>query len=119
MQVQYLHQTPQSHWYSSAAESYRAFTEMGRAWLEVGASSARDDMRAMGRKVLQVAPLLYHDLHISLNRTANSTQSPGHICYPHRADGVGTYQGCNFRSYPYASIGWSKIGPDGDTRVLM
>ena len=30
--VQYLHQTPQSHWYASAAEAYRAFAELGRVW---------------------------------------------------------------------------------------
>ena len=33
----------------------------------------------------------YEDLHASLNKTVNTTASPGHNCYPHRADGVGTY----------------------------
>ena len=33
-------------------------------------------------------------------KTVNTTASPGHRCYPHRADGVGTFVGCPFRSYP-------------------
>ena len=99
--VQYLHKMGyQSHWYASAAAAYRAFAELGRVWVQVGKAAARPDVAAHGAKLLQMAPLLYRDLHTSLNRTVNTTTSPGHRCYPHRADGVGTYPGCNFRSYP-------------------
>ena len=69
-------------------------------WAEIGANAARDDVERHGRELLALAPLLFRDLHASLNRTVNTTASPGHVCYPHRADGVGTYQGCNFRTYP-------------------
>ena len=99
--VQYAHQSPQSHWYAANAEAYRAFTELGQVWVEIGvaANGTRQDVTAHGETLLRVAPLLYHDLHRSLNLTMNTTASPGHRCYPHRADGVGSYQGCNFRSY--------------------
>ena len=67
--------------------------------MAVGGRAARRDVVAHGEELLAVAPLLYRDLHASLNRTLNTSASPGHLCYPHRADGVGTYTGCNFRSY--------------------
>jgi phage tail protein X len=100
--VNYRHQltTNQTHWYPAAAETYRAFTELGEVWASIGKSSRRADISKHGAELIKLAPLLYHDLHASLNKTANTTQSPGHTCYPHRADGVGTYTGCNFRSYP-------------------
>ena len=88
--VQYLHQTPQSHWYSAVAEAYRAFTELGQIWVSVGKMAARGDVAEHGAELLKLAPTLYHDLHASLNKTVNTTASPGHRCYPHRADGVGT-----------------------------
>ena len=68
-------------------------------WAQIGSASARTDVAAHGAALLELAPLLYRDLHSSLNRTVNTTASPGHLCYPHRADGVGTYTGCNFRAY--------------------
>ena len=97
--VQYVHQTNESHWYASTAEAYRAFTELGSTWVRVGRVASRDDVVAHGTQLLELAPLLYRDLHASLNKTVSTTASPGHRCYPHRADGVGTYQGCNFRAY--------------------
>jgi hypothetical protein len=97
--VQYLHQTPQSHWYASIAEMYRAFAELGEVWETLGKSAARTDISAHGTELRELAPTLYHDLHASMNKTVNTTASPGHRCYPHRADGVGSYTGCNFRSY--------------------
>ena len=62
-------------------------------------------MVAHGAELLKLAPEIYRDLHTSLEKTANTTQSPGHTCYPHRADGVGSYTGCNFRSV----TGWPHI----------
>jgi hypothetical protein len=97
--VIFLHQTQAVHWYSSVAEAYRAFTELGQVWLEVGNSAARSDVAAHGKELLELAPLLYRNLHASLNKTVNTTASPGHRCYPHRADGAGTYTGCPFRAY--------------------
>eukprot|EP01052_Picozoa_sp_SAG31_P050147 SAG31_NODE_11317_length_1038_cov_1.950159_2_plen_126_part_00 len=95
--VQYRHQSPQSHWYwySSLAEAYRAFIELGEIWVKIAGTPA--DVAAHGAELLKLAPLMYCDLHASLNKTVNTTASPGHRCYPHRADGVGTYAGCNFR----------------------
>eukprot|EP01051_Picozoa_sp_SAG22_P006147 SAG22_NODE_392_length_11210_cov_3.879669_8_plen_1389_part_00 len=107
--VQNMHQSPQSHWYPSLAEAYRAFTELGEVWVTIGRSRSADDaagtprgadVAAHGAELLKLAPLMYRDLHASLNRTVNTTASPGHRCYPHRADGIGSYTGCNFRAYP-------------------
>ena len=97
--VQYTHQSNQSHWYSSVAEAYRAFAEIGEVWTKVGQTTGRNDVAEHGAELLKLAPLLYHDLHTSLNKTVNTTASPGHLCYPHRADGKGSYTGCNFRAY--------------------
>ena len=118
--MQVFHQTPQSHWYASAAETYRAFAELGEVWSTLGKSSGRADVADHGAELLKLAPLLYRDLHASLNKvkniqedlcceflksslllilksslnkTANTTASPGHTCYPHRADGPGSYNG--------------------------
>ena len=93
--VNYRHQLPtnQTHWYPAAAEAYRAFTELGEVWTAIGKGSGRADVSSHGAALLKLAPLLYHDLHASLNKTVNTTASPGHLCYPHRADGIGTYTG--------------------------
>ena len=77
--------------------------------MAVGGRAARRDVVAHGEELLAVAPLLYRDLHASLNRTLNTSASPGHLCYPHRADGVGTYTGCNFRTCASASLHPSTI----------
>ena len=78
-------------------------------WSQIGKASARPDVTAHGTKLLDLAPLLYRDLHASLKKTVNTTASPGHRCYPHRADGVGTYTGCNFRTCASASLHPSTI----------
>ena len=67
-----------SHWYASAAETYRAFTELGRVWATIGAASGRSDVAAHGAELLKLAPQLYHDLHASLNRTVNTTAKGEH-----------------------------------------
>ena len=101
---QYEHQAPTSHWYASNAEAYRAFAELGPVWVKIGKAAARTDVVAHGEELLDIAPLLYRDLHVSLNKTMNTTASPGHVCYPPRADAILTapngWQGCPFRSYP-------------------
>ena len=84
--VQYTHQTPQSHWYASAAEAYRAFTELGPVWVAVGRGAARRDVVAHGEELLAVAPLLYRDLHASLNMTATRAARGGGRCWPAAAD---------------------------------
>ena len=60
---------PPQHFYASAAEAYRAFAELGRVWVRIGGAAARDDVAAHGAVLLKTAPLLYRDLHASLNRT--------------------------------------------------
>jgi hypothetical protein len=90
----YFHSQPQSHWYSAAAEAYRAFTEIGRVWVAVGSATGQAQVSAHGVALLSLAPLLHHDLHASLNRTVNTTASPGHRCYSHTADGTDFFFGC-------------------------
>ena len=72
--TQYKHNQPVSHFYSANAEVYRAFAELGPVWVAVGASANRSDVTAHGEVLLKLPPLLYRDLHISLNKTANMTQ---------------------------------------------
>ena len=69
------------HWYASAAELYRACTELGEVWVTVGKSADRPDIAAHGKELLQMAPLLYTDLHTSLNRTLNTSASSGERCW--------------------------------------
>ena len=57
------------HFYSSAAEMYRAFAEAGAVWQAVGKASGRADVSAHGARLLGLAPLLYRDLHASMSRT--------------------------------------------------
>ena len=85
----YFHQDVALHFYSSNAEAYRAFAEAGAVWQAVGKASGRADVSAHGARLLGLAPLLYRDLHASMSRTVNTTQSPGDRCYPHRVEGYG------------------------------
>ena len=96
----YFHQSNVTHWYPHTAEAYRAFADIGPVWRAVGMATDRADVAAHGAQLLQLAPAIYRDLHASLNRTVNTTASPGHRCYPARADGYGTFAGCNFRAVP-------------------
>ena len=100
----YYHQDTPLHFFSSNAEAYRAFAEMGDVWQQVGKATGREDIAAHGATLLTLAPLLYRDLHASLNRTVNTTQSPGDRCYAHRVEGNGPattgQMGCAYRSYP-------------------
>jgi hypothetical protein len=49
------------HFFSSAAEMYRAFTEAGHMWTAIGAATQRADVSAHAATLLATAPLLYHD----------------------------------------------------------
>jgi len=84
----YFHQMVPLHFYSSNAEAYRAFVEMGAVWKEIGSAAKREDVTAHASTLLHLAPLLYHDMHASLNRTVNVT-ADGDRCYPHRTEGNG------------------------------
>ena len=95
-----FHQADTTHWYSHIAEAYRAFSDLGEVWVKVGTAASRPDVVVHGAGLLEEAPAMYTDLHASMNKTVNTTSSPGHRCYPHRADGFGTYAGCDFRTYP-------------------
>lgn len=102
----YFHQGPYQtqHWYSHIAEAYRAFVEIGQVWAKVGKAAGRADVAAHGADLVSLAPDLYHDLHASLNKTMNTTSSPGHTCYPDNAGVFGSHKsyggGCSFRAYP-------------------
>ena len=75
------------HWYASAAETYRAFTDIGEVWTAIGKSSGRADVAAHGAQLLKLAPQLYHDLHASMNRTLNAS-SGGERCWSSTAETV-------------------------------
>lgn len=83
--------------YSAVAEAYRAFEQLGPVWTTIGAKANRSDVSVHGAQLSQLAPLLYQDLHSSMNKTAN-TSVPGQVCYPDQAD-PGKCCGCIFRSY--------------------
>ena len=83
----YFHQDVPLHFFSSNAESYRAFVEMGAVWQDIGKMTGRDEVAKHGATLLALAPELYRDLHASLNMTVNTTQSPGDRCYAHRVEG--------------------------------
>jgi hypothetical protein len=46
---------PPQHWYASAAEIYRAFTEIGQVWVTIGASTSRADIADHGEWAPSVA----------------------------------------------------------------
>ena len=76
---------PPQYWYSHIAEAYRAFIEIGQVWAEVGKAAGRADVVAHAAELLLLAPEMYENLHASLRKTANTTASPGHTCYPDNA----------------------------------
>ena len=94
----YFHQDVFKHWYSAVAETYRAFTELGQVWQVIGNATSRDDVFAHGVQLVGLAPQLYHDLHASMNMTADKSK-PGQACYADQADGPSVGGGCIFRSY--------------------
>lgn len=96
----YFHSANVSHFYSHTAEAYRAFAELGEVWTILGKASGRTDVADHGMQLTSLAPLIYRDLHRSMNLTANVTASPGTTCYSDVADGYGTFGGCNFRAVP-------------------
>ena len=71
-----------AHWYASAAELYRAFTDIGEVWAAVGKSSGRADVAVHGAKLLELAPMLYNDLHVSMNKTVKVSSSGEHCWSP-------------------------------------
>ena len=98
-----MHRTKPLHFLSSAAEMYRAFTEMGAVWQQVGKAQGRDDILKHASELLAAAPLLYRDLHASLNRTMYATGHPeAPRCWPfvaevNRTDGQAAHP---HRAYP-------------------
>ena len=98
-----LHGKKPLHFLSSAAEMYRAFTEIGRVWEQIGKVHGRKDILSHAQELLKTAPLLYHDLHASLNRTVYHTgNSQAPRCWPFVAevndtDGQSAHP---YRAYP-------------------
>ena len=72
------HDANQTHWYAHAGETYRAFTDLGEVWVKIGAASGRTDVATHGVEIMQVAPLLFNDLHVSMNKTMNTYGE--HVC---------------------------------------
>merc|ERR1719353_2616755 len=81
------------HWYASAAEMYRAFTDMGRVWVAVGQASKRADVSAHGSSLLALAPQIYADLHASLNATVNASSSERCWQLSAERDGQSSFRG--------------------------
>lgn len=69
------------HWYASAAELYRAFSELGAVWVAVGKNASRDDVTEHGNELLRLAPQIYTNLHASLNKTVNTTADGSERCW--------------------------------------
>lgn len=63
------------HWYASAAELYRACSEMGKVWVRVGKAAGRADISKHGAELVALAPVIQADLQTSLNKTAQLAQS--------------------------------------------
>ena len=78
----FLHEMSPSHFYSSSAEAYRAFSEIGRVWAEVGQKTGREDVAQHGTMLMGLSEDVYQQLHASLNKTVNTTQSP--VCWLYR-----------------------------------
>lgn len=99
----YFHQMKPLHYYPSAAEAYRAFAELGAVWTAIGATAKRNDVAEHGAMLLKFAPILYEDLHTSMNKTLNVT-SDGDRCWDYLVDrarqDVEHQEACTFRAYP-------------------
>jgi hypothetical protein len=103
----YYHQMSALHFFSTTAETYRAFVEMGAVWQTVGKSVGRADVTSHGATLVTLAPALYKALHASLQLCVNTTASPGDRCYPHRVEEIPSLQhlaagqmGNSYRTYP-------------------
>ena len=68
-----LHTRKPPYLYASAAEMYRAFSDIGAVWQAVGQAVKRDDVTKHGNDLIGTAAELLHDLHASLNRTVHAT----------------------------------------------
>lgn len=104
----YFHQKPPLHFFSTVAETYRAFTDIGEVWSEIGKLRDLEDVADHGQELLRLARTLYDSFHASLEMSVNTTASPGYRCYPHRVeDGLPMLHnltegqmGAGYRSYP-------------------
>ena len=96
----YFHKFPILHFYSSAAELYRACVELGSVWSTIGAASGHQEVAVHGASLSSVAPLLLRDFQASLNRTMALSGSDR--CWPHvvESPAVRTHQMMTtFRGY--------------------
>lgn len=112
---QHLQEPP--YIYASAAEMYRAFTDIGTVWQHVGTGFKRDDVVAHGKELILLAAELINDLQTSLNRTVYATGVPAAPrCWPMGIDGsgavLGTHQGRRERKQSQTS--GPSIRPAGD-----
>ena len=100
--------TPLSY-YSSTAEAYRAFTEMGTVWSAIGAQAKRSDVVAHGATLLEIALLLRRDLETSMNRTVVVTPS-GERCWAFVADSAQDLRAADVSPYrAYSELLYSGV----------
>ena len=91
---------PVLHYMSSAAECYRAFLEMGRAWQRIGQAAQRPDVSAHAAELLDAAPKVRAALDASLKRTL-TLSAAGARCWKHSAEAAWPGQMWSFyRTYP-------------------
>ena len=64
------------HWFSSAGEMYRGFSELGPMWVEIGKASKRQDMILHGTALVAAAPIIFKSLHASLAANTFRTTNP-------------------------------------------
>ena len=92
---------PRMHHLSSAAEMYRAFTELGAVWQTVGDHANRSDISAHGNELLSLAAPLQHALHASLNRTAAAGVGGGKCWANVGEEGCGGFRPRNPSPHPH------------------
>lgn len=95
--IEWLPKNKRLHHYSSAAEMYRAFTEVGRVWEALAAKLGNAEMAEHAKELLATAPLLLDAFHTSLNRTLEHTAT-GERCWAHKAEKE--CGGFHVRTYP-------------------
>jgi phage tail protein X len=80
-----LHGKRPRHFYASAAELYRACTELGEVWSAIGTARHRADVAAHGAELSALALQIRAQLSVSLNRTMGTAGS-GTRCWRATAD---------------------------------
>lgn len=70
-----MHRDVPRHFYASAAEMYRACTDLGAVWAKLGARTGNAQIAADGQSMRNTARLLLKDLNSSMAATVNTSGS--------------------------------------------